>query len=337
MNKLLSFLLLFAARPAAADSCTPSRLLVLLDKSSSMTADLAGMTKWDAAQMALDRVAIAYNDTIEIGLSIFPDPNQCSPGHTVVAPARGTHDAIMAALGSPPPASGNWTPMAQSLDAAATEPTLGDASRRRFVLLITDGWQWCSPYDSSTRFAPVDAVTRLAQAGISTYVVGFGGEVDPLTLGRAAVAGGTALVGCDPNQNDPGATNLCYYQAESPAALLSALMAIALQVSSEVCDGLDNDCDGVVDNGATCPNGQMCQSGACVSPPPTPVLLPPGSQTAPPPSAGPAMPPGDAMDVSGCGCHVGGRPATSALALVIVAAGFAAGRRGRTSGRRCRR
>ena len=32
----------------------------------------------------------------------------------------------------------------------------------------------------------------------------------------------------------------------------------------EVCDGLDNDCAGVVDNGASCPNGGTCTNGACV-------------------------------------------------------------------------
>ena len=34
----------------------------------------------------------------------------------------------------------------------------------------------------------------------------------------------------------------------------------------EVCDGIDNDCDGVVDNGATCANG-MCTNGVCVGGP----------------------------------------------------------------------
>ena len=35
---------------------------------------------------------------------------------------------------------------------------------------------------------------------------------------------------------------------------------------AELCDGLDNDCDGNADNLATCPNGSQCVEGNCASP-----------------------------------------------------------------------
>ena len=38
------------------------------------------------------------------------------------------------------------------------------------------------------------------------------------------------------------------------------------QPSAEVCNGIDDDCDGVVDNGATCTGGKTCQDGACACP-----------------------------------------------------------------------
>lgn len=45
-----------------------------------------------------------------------------------------------------------------------------------------------------------------------------------------------------------------------------AIMCVQTQLASaEVCNGLDDNCDGAVDNGATCPSGQTCSGGACVS------------------------------------------------------------------------
>src|SRR6185436_14634229 len=35
----------------------------------------------------------------------------------------------------------------------------------------------------------------------------------------------------------------------------------------ETCDGRDNDCNGDVDDGATCPSGNTCKGGACTCPP----------------------------------------------------------------------
>ena len=48
-----------------------------------------------------------------------------------------------------------------------------------------------------------------------------------------------------------GLTNACGTCGEAPA---------------EICDGKDNDCDGLTDEGATCPGGAKCQGGACRKP-----------------------------------------------------------------------
>jgi hypothetical protein len=37
-----------------------------------------------------------------------------------------------------------------------------------------------------------------------------------------------------------------------------------VQPKAETCDGLDDDCNGIVDDGATCPTGEVCQNGKCV-------------------------------------------------------------------------
>jgi MYXO-CTERM domain-containing protein len=250
------------ASNAAADPCTPARAMIVLDKSSSMiTGDIAGTPKWDLAVDALNTVSAMYENTIELGLMMFPDPAQCSPGSVHVAPALGTHDAITAALAEPPPSAGNWTPMSQTLDAAATEPSLLDATRQRSVVLVSDGWQWCSPYDPGTRLDPVDSVVNLRALGVTVYVVGFGDNVDAYALNQMAVEGGTAAAGCDPSGSTPDAANPCYYQADAASDLVAALDGIALHIAAETCDGQDNDCDGTVDEELTRDCASACGAG----------------------------------------------------------------------------
>ena len=247
---------------AQATECTPARTMIVLDKSSSMvTGTINGTPKWDIAVNALTGLGAAYESSIELGLMLFPDPSQCAPGKLHVQPALGSAGAIGAALQSPPPDAGNWTPMAQTLDAALAEPSLMDATKPRYVVLVTDGWQWCSPYDPATRFDGVDSVAALKTAGITTFVVGFGDAVDALALNKMAVAAGTALPGCDPQGDSPSSPNPCYFQADDPPALDAALDTIAVQVSAEVCDGEDNDCDGTTDPDCPCTAGETRPCG----------------------------------------------------------------------------
>jgi hypothetical protein len=80
---------------------------------------------------------------------------------------------------------------------------------------------------------PVLGVQALRDAGVKTYVVGFGENVDALTLNQAAQVGGDPLPDCDPNSEDPS----CFLNAGSPSELTAALDKVMLRVTRQPCEG----------------------------------------------------------------------------------------------------
>jgi MYXO-CTERM domain-containing protein len=222
---------------------------------------IANQTKWSIAVGGLGQLLDTYEKKAEFGLMTYPQPNQCGPGALDVAPALSNKSAIMSMLSEAPPTAGNYTPMAQTLDAAAELSQLQTAAGPRHLILITDGWQYCVPYDPQTRFDGTAAVERLAAAGVTTWIVGFGAEVDAAALNRMAVAAQTTRANCNPNSEDPAATDNCYFQVDNQQELMAALTQIAGSASAEQCDGLDNDCDGQVDEDLTRSCSSACGAG----------------------------------------------------------------------------
>jgi len=155
-------LVLSTAASAGAQRCEAPRLMLTVDRSSSMLGRLPeGITKWQAAMSAVDSIATGYEGRIDFGVQPFPYPNHCGPGRVELP--IGAHAAadVVDALGPVPPSGGNWTPLTQTLEAALTDPSLRDASASRHLVLVTDGWQWCDPYDHAARLPPIDAVAAL--------------------------------------------------------------------------------------------------------------------------------------------------------------------------------
>lgn len=187
-----------------------ANFLIVLDHSGSMKETLPnsnGQSKWQLATTAVKNITMQYDSSIRFGLSMFSTTTHCDPGANAVPVGDNTASAIATAL--PGNANGDGTPIGGALDLALHEPSLKDPTRANFVLLATDGEENCGG-------DPVSEVTQLAAAGVKTYVVGFGGQVDKNMLNAMATAGGTAR---------PGMTQ--YYQADDPTTLSTAFMQIA--------------------------------------------------------------------------------------------------------------
>lgn len=298
MLRLISLAVaLGAAVPALAQQrCEFPGVLLLLDRSASMYNNrIDGVRLWDIARDATAGILNDHEDSAHFGLMLYPGPSgtgangiegpvgacdyngrdagcapltpRCTTGEVVVDIADNTTDAINNALTWPQGLAHAYTPTWQSLEAASNYDALRVPNRRNFVILITDGYQCCGlnvAADGTQTCTPEDnnlvpdRVGRLTDAGITTFVVGFGNLTDARTLHRAAIRAGTTRPGCNLDAVNPVAGEECYYQAREQADLRDFLDQIVREIGDEVCDGQDNDCDGRSDENVT----QACE-GAC--------------------------------------------------------------------------
>jgi hypothetical protein len=205
-------------------------LLIVLDRSCSMTDTVGGQTKWQIAVSALKKLGASYRGLIRFGLTLFPDTvgEKCTQGAIPIPVAAGAEVQLQSLLTA---SLNKWDPSfpdgpcVTNIDAAmqqaATDPALADPSRASYVLLLTDGKQ------SDCKAAGGDVGTTQIikdlrdKKKVSTFVVGFGSAADLSQLNVFADAGGKPA---------PGVNH--FYKAEDQASLDLALKTVSEQAAS---------------------------------------------------------------------------------------------------------
>ncbi len=208
-----------AGEASCEGGCVVPEVLVLLDRSSSMT--MGG--RWDFTRAALDQMLGAFGRRARIGVRAFPSEAQpCEAGG--IAPLVFEPDQAFDAI--PAPAAAAQTPIHAAFD--EVELAFGDPDESEAVLLITDGDETCAEED-----AVVARVEGLAARGIRTFAVGISRQANGELLERIAVAGGTATEAAPR-----------YLLVEDQEELLAAISEVYSRLEVCPCAAGQRACDG---------------------------------------------------------------------------------------------
>jgi hypothetical protein len=231
----------------------PPEVMIVLDRSGSMTSDFDGGTRWSKISDAVNQVVAGLQGMIGWGLTVFPTDSNCGTSSTVaVDVANMNASAIAAKIMSYSP-DGN-TPTADAISKAAAYMEARTTPNPKYLLLSTDGEPNCGtlgsqclcplggsvnamgqccagsicygpcltvPTDSGATDA-VKAVTDAATAGVHTFVLGVASDSgDSDTLNMLATAG-----------DEPQSGSTKYYEITSSMDLVTAVNTIAGQIIS---------------------------------------------------------------------------------------------------------
>ncbi len=191
---------------------TPSRLMILVDRSGSM----AENGKWTKAMSAVRSVVNNYDAVLQLGVDVFPAQSRCSMGDQVLVDT-GSNNAqtVLSAINKKSPGAMAFTPcllgMRQFLDSAyAPEFSSGGEEVTRTLLIISDGEDSCALKETGgnvlARATPKqmgEGATDLCNAGIDSIAVGFGNSQGNWASQLNAIARN----GCTGQQEFISATN----------------------------------------------------------------------------------------------------------------------------------
>jgi hypothetical protein len=209
-----------------ADAVAPN-LLIVLDRSCSMTQKVGATTKWNIAVQAIDTMTTTYAGKIRFGLTMFPDlvAPSCDQGAIPIPVAPDNEMAIQMLMNASLKAGDMYYPnnpcvtnIDTAMKQASTEPAFGDKTRDSYAILITDGEQSksCDPNGTANATTTMIIKTMHDMQKVPTFVVGFGSGINVNQMNTFADAGGEASGGANK-----------YYDASDQMSLDAALKAIA--------------------------------------------------------------------------------------------------------------
>jgi hypothetical protein len=233
------------ATATATATRQPVYMLFIQDGSGSMRQN----SKWIAVVPALESIfddmnkqadpgvgagLIVFSDSQDFtfGMGPYPQMVDVPIGFVGAAQDGALHQRLSGQPGFSTPTQAALTGAYSELE-NFTPLTPLPPNGKKVVILITDGvpTDGCAQMGGSYPSNPCIqmAAMKLAEAApkgpILTYVIGVGvypssdlTNFDPSFLGNLAQAGGTAPMGCNPNENAAGATDLCYFQVDPTQA-----------------------------------------------------------------------------------------------------------------------
>lgn len=164
--------LLMLPLAALAQSADRPNTILVLDGSGSMWGQIDGVNKIVIAREVIAEMLADMADDVSLGLTVYGHRQRgsCTDIETIVSPAPGTQDEILAAVNAINPRG--RTPMTDAVIAAAQ--SLRSTEEAATVILVSDGIENCNP-------DPCAIAAELEATGVdfTAHVIGFDVASEP--------------------------------------------------------------------------------------------------------------------------------------------------------------